>query len=173
MLQEWQEDSFMLNISKRSGKKWSSELIYNILKAKHNLWLASRRIVHDRAQGGLYMEENREMQRLVKNELDKGTIGMLPKDFALLNVTAEQLSAKPVDYVRGWLVDVYIARGDSYNAEKELKTVRTGPNYKRKPRSFADIEEGVSKRKRQKRDHFWKSSQQAEMESKQKRGRQI
>merc|ERR1712214_83571 len=125
-----------------SGKKWASEFIYNILKAKHNLWIASRKIVHDRAQGGLYMEENREIKRLVKEELSRGTIGMMPKDFILLNVTEEQLNSKPVDFIRGWLVDVYIARGDRYNAERELKAVRTGPNYKRKQRSFADIEEG-------------------------------
>ena len=150
----------MLNKSKISGKKWAANLIYNILKAKHNLWLISRKIVHDKAHGGLYMEENREIDRLVVEELNKGSLGMSPSDFPLMNTTLSKLKTKPVDYVRGWLVDVYLARGEYHNAEKELQTIRTGPNYKRKERSNQDLEEGGIKRKRQKQEYHWKSLQQ-------------
>ena len=136
-------------------------MIYNILKAKHNLWLISRKIVHDKAHGGLYMEENREIDRLIREELNKGTLGMSPSDFPLMNTTLSKLKTKPVDYVRGWLVDVYLARGEYHNAEKELQAIRTGPNYKRKERSYQDIEEGVIKRKRQRQEYHWRSSQQS------------
>ena len=84
LFKECQEDSFMLDKSKMSGNKWATQLVYNILKAKHNLCLQSRNIVNDKATGGLYMEENREINRLIQEELNRGTIGMEQQDFHLL-----------------------------------------------------------------------------------------
>ena len=94
------------------------------------------------------MEENREINRLIQEELNRGTIGMEQQDFHLLKTTVKTLKTKPVDYLRGWLVDVYLARGEIHNAEKELQAIRTGPNYKRKVRTNLEVVEGVTKRKK-------------------------
>ena len=104
------------------------------------------------------MEENRNLKELVREELHKGSIGMSQLDFSLMETTADILDTKPVDYVRVWLVDVYLARGELHNVDKESKAIRNGPNYRRKERTLTDVKEGEEKRKRLREDLLRRSS---------------
>ena len=164
LLNDWQENSFMQGKSFITGNKFMTDFISSLLHAKQNIWKLRCEIVHDRARGSLYLEEEREIKTLIKKEIDKGTLGMSEDDLYLMDITEKDLLQKPVDSVRGWLIDVYMARGEIVKAQYEREKVRCGPNYKRKERSTEDVQVGYTKRRRLVTDAQWKKKRKRKID---------
>ena len=125
-LKYWQDNSLQRGQSHSTGSNFITQLIYSLLRAKRRLWNLRCEIVHDKASGGLYLEEERELKRLIQTELRKETLGM-EKNFNLMEYSEDDLFKKPIDAVRGWLINVYIARGELAKAGAERKRIRIGP----------------------------------------------
>lgn len=136
---EWQHDFYISINSRRRGTSWGKMLVTKLLEAKHDLWKLRCVITHDKGTGGLYAEELRELKKTVKRELDRGMENISRKDKFLLKENMETLFGKPISYVRSWLVDIYLARGEMISMDQEIKNTRSSLLHKRKNKDHTDI----------------------------------
>jgi hypothetical protein len=145
-LSAWQEFSFQENGSGLTGRRFASQLIRKLLVAKHTIWLTRCQIVHDRAIGGLYLEEKRFLRNAVKHEFQRGFEDIPLEDSHLTTFSEQELFSRTVDFVRGWLVDIYQSRGEFGKAQAELIRDRNSASRKRKLKTSDDIRAGLRKR---------------------------
>ena len=104
---------------RKSGTKWGITLINKVLRATLALWFQRNEIVHAQMEEGLEGMEIKALYTAVENELSKGLMSLQPEDYYLLDTNIHRLRREPVEYIRGWLCSVKIARGDLVGAQQE------------------------------------------------------
>ena len=155
----------------KTGKAWTKKVIARLLNIMHGLWIERCRIVHARVQGGLYVEENRQLKEEVWREAAENFRG---DDF---ENRVQALWEKPIDYIRGWLIDSYIAKGKNEKDEEEMKKNRDPRNKARRAEiNFGDVvqrdrirrENRKEKRKREKYVEIERKKRKSLLENKRK-----
>lgn len=109
-LAAWQKNYYINTYDKRNVKRWSHKLIFILLTAKYNLWKLRCDITHEKMGNALYLEKERELMEKLNEELLRGTENMSGEDAYLMEEAMDRLTGRPVDYIRIWLVEVYLER---------------------------------------------------------------
>ena len=76
-------------------------------------------MLHIRTDHGMPVMDMVQLQQEVNKQLRLGTGNMHQDDWHLLEVNPIDLMAETIDSIRGWLCDMYIARGQYEEAVKE------------------------------------------------------
>ena len=116
---EYQQEYYHSIGSKRSGRKWASRLVGRVLRATHHLWMLRNDMVHLKTEEGLKGMDLVVLQHEVESEVNRGVDMMEPEDHYLLDIHLPTLLLEPVEYLRGWLCSVKLARGDFEAAREE------------------------------------------------------
>ena len=69
----------------------------------------------------MYTEKSRLLWKDVQKQLQLANAHLEEADKHLAEITEDELRKKPIKYVRGWLIDIYIARGEMTKAQDELE----------------------------------------------------
>ena len=103
----------------RSGKRWASTLVGKMLRVSHKLWLERNNLLHLTDLNGVHGITLIELRKLVLEQYDLGLDELNEEDKYLLSMDKDKLLTSPEDRIRGWLCDVYIARGENDAARLE------------------------------------------------------
>ena len=76
-------------------------------------------MVHLKTEEGLKGMDLVVLQHEVESEVNRGVDMMEPEDHYLLDIHLPTLLLEPVEYLRGWLCSVKLARGDFEAAREE------------------------------------------------------
>ena len=82
--------------------------------------------------GGLYLEEEVFLRKAVKIEFRRDFEDIALEDSHLTMFSSQELFSRTVDFVRGWLVDIYQSRGKFGKSQEELIRDRNSLTRKRK-----------------------------------------
>ena len=119
------QDSYYKVIgSNKTGHKWATSFVGRILKATHTLWLHRNSMLHIQSDHGMPGMDMVQLREEVNKQMRLGTDNMSKDDWHLLEVNPIDLMAESIDSIRGWLCDVYIARGQYQDAVEEGKLDR-------------------------------------------------
>ena len=129
-----------------TGQILVSQLIRKLLQAKHKIWITRCKLIHDRAIGGLYIEQDRILQDAVNKEFDRGFDNITSEHLHLTMFSKQEVLSRSVDFVRSWLVDIYQSRGEFDKAKEQLTRDRNNLSRKGKDCTSEDILSGLRKR---------------------------
>ena len=110
--------------SNRTGQKWARDLVGKILRATHALWLHRNAMLHIRTAQGMPGMDMVQLKEAVDRQLSLGKGNMHQDDWYLLERSSDELMTESIDGIRGWLCDIYIARGQHQDAVDEGKLDR-------------------------------------------------
>jgi len=116
---EYQHSHYQLLGKRNTGNSWGNKLVGKLLRATHQLWLHRNSILHAQTENELKVMDIMQLQDAVQRELDKGKAGLPMEDWDLLDINIHDMMTEPVDYIRGWLCTILIARGDIAAAKEE------------------------------------------------------
>ena len=103
-LSTWQQAYYDLKGLHKCGRSWSRKLASHLVETSHQLWILRCNIIHTREIGGLYIEDEILLQKEVKNQWTLGIEDLAVIDSNLFRKTCTDTLQKPLDWIRGWLV---------------------------------------------------------------------
>ena len=115
-----------------------------------HLWTTRCNLIHTRESGGLYIEDENILHKDVREQWELGPQNLAESQKYLFRTSLEDIMEKPLDWIRGWLIEVLIARGEIICARNEMKRNRHGKDYTRSDITNTDLERrNVLRKKRQ------------------------
>ncbi len=111
--QKWraaQADHYLLKGSKRTAKKWTTELVNNLLALVHKQWKTRNAVVHERNEQGLKVKEGKELEEAITEQFLMGPEGLLPHDQHHLTRGRAAVENMSAAQKKTWLYGIEIAR---------------------------------------------------------------
>ena len=87
------------------------ELIYNLLRATHSVWMERNNVHHLQAINKVRGLELTKLEMKVDSQFQIGEEGLDEEKHYLLRRNKEELLTSPIETIRSWLCEIYIARG--------------------------------------------------------------
>ncbi len=105
-----QRQFYVLNGSRVSLEKWSSELITWLLEITHGQWLYRNHIVHDPVSGTIANARKEELLLEIEHQRELRDAGLLEEDKYLAEVNLEEMESSLGEWQHYWLLAIQTAR---------------------------------------------------------------
>ena len=119
-----QDNHLRLVGSSKTGENWAKQFVGKILRATHALWLHRNAMLHIRTDQGMPGMDMVQLQEAVEQQIGLGTGNMHQDDYHLLERDVDEVMEGTIEDIRGWLCDMYVARGQHQEAIDEGKLDR-------------------------------------------------
>jgi hypothetical protein len=111
-----QWNHYQEQLSVRSGDKWSTGLVTQLLELTHGMWKHRNSILHAVDAQGLPLQQAAELEAAIHSEFRKGTEGLARKDQHFIRRGRDDVFSMSVIDKRGWLRGIQLARESQVTA---------------------------------------------------------
>ena len=94
-------------------------MVYKLLRATHSVWMERNNVHHLQAINKVRGLELTKLETEVNSQFEIGEEGMDEENHFLLRRNKEELLTSPIEIIRSWLCEIYIARGQLDKARLE------------------------------------------------------
>ena len=122
---------YNLSGSRRNGSRWGEQLVGKMLRATLQLWITRNSMVHTVADNGINGMDLVLLREAATTQLELGQQGLDEEDYYLLERDIDEIMQDSMENIRGWLCNIYIARGNYEDAQEEGLKDRGNSTHKR------------------------------------------